>query len=67
MPVRNLVSWSTLLGGYADKAVALLEEMASMVGMAPSSVSLVCALSACSRAGDLKWGWQIFIVHASKV
>ncbi|XP_023526347.1 pentatricopeptide repeat-containing protein At4g14850 [Cucurbita pepo subsp. pepo] len=65
MPERNLVSWNALLGGYAhqgyaDKAVALLEEMASAEGIAPNYVSLVCALSACSRAGDLKTGIQIF-------
>ncbi|CAK9318640.1 unnamed protein product [Citrullus colocynthis] len=64
MPERNLVSWNALLGGYAhqghaDKAMALLKEMPA-AGMAPSYVSLVCALSACSRAGGLKMGMQIF-------
>ncbi|KAL4024896.1 hypothetical protein IC575_013269 [Cucumis melo] len=65
MPERNLVSWNALLGGYAhqghaNKAVALLEEMTSAAGIVPSYVSLICALSACSRAGDLKTGMKIF-------
>ncbi|KAL6970432.1 Pentatricopeptide repeat-containing protein [Sarracenia purpurea var. burkii] len=63
MSERNLVTWNALLGGYAhqghaDMALALFHEMT--FGMVPNYVTLVCVLSACSRAGEVEVGMEIF-------
>lgn len=66
MPERNLVCWNAMIGGYAhqglaDMALALFEEMASgRFDVMPNYVTLVCVLAACSRAGAVKMGMQIF-------
>ncbi|XP_031278205.1 pentatricopeptide repeat-containing protein At4g14850-like [Pistacia vera] len=66
MPERNLVCWNAMIGGYAhqglaDMALALFEEMVSeRFEVMPNYVSLVCVLAACSRAGAVKMGMQIF-------
>lgn len=66
MPERNLVCWNAMIGGYAhqghaDMAVALFEEMtSSRCEVMPNYVTLVCVLSACSRAGAVKKGMEIF-------
>ncbi|KAK3040575.1 hypothetical protein RJ639_029021 [Escallonia herrerae] len=67
MPERNLITWNALIGGYAhqghaDMALALFEEMTSKsVEVVPNYVTLVCVLSACSRAGVVKAGMEIFV------
>ena len=66
MPERNLVTWNAMIGGYAhqgdvDMALGLFEEMTlGNCGIAPSYVTLVSVLSACSRAGAVERGMQIF-------
>ncbi|MCI62279.1 pentatricopeptide repeat-containing protein, partial [Trifolium medium] len=66
MPERNLVTWNAMIGGYAhqgdvDMALRLFEEMTLRSrGIAPSYVTLVSVLSACSRAGVVERGMQIF-------
>lgn len=66
MPERNLVTWNALIGGYAhlgdvDMALTLFEEMTlGSFGIAPSYVTLVSVLSACSRAGAVERGLHIF-------
>ncbi|XP_004303188.1 PREDICTED: pentatricopeptide repeat-containing protein At4g14850 [Fragaria vesca subsp. vesca] len=66
MPSRNLISWNAMVGGYthqghANTALALFEEMSDRSHeLKPNYVTLVCVLSACSRAGDVQKGMQIF-------
>ncbi|XVF38242.1 hypothetical protein REPUB_Repub20aG0083200 [Reevesia pubescens] len=65
MPERNLVSWNSMIGGYAhqgraDMALALFQDMVSCGEVVPNYVTLVCVLSACSRAGAVKMGMEIF-------
>ncbi|KAL7251781.1 hypothetical protein ACSBR1_013604 [Camellia fascicularis] len=62
-PERNLVTWNALLGGYAhqghaDLALELFQEMTCEV--VPNYVTLVCILSTCGRAGEVKVGMEIF-------
>ncbi|CAL5209681.1 unnamed protein product [Lathyrus oleraceus] len=66
MPERNLVTWNAMIGGYAhqgdvDMALRLFKDMTlGGHGIAPSYVTLVSVLSACSRAGAVKRGMKIF-------
>ncbi|XP_008224305.1 PREDICTED: pentatricopeptide repeat-containing protein At4g14850 [Prunus mume] len=66
MPSRNLISWNAMVGGYAHQghanmALALFEEMTVRSHeVKPNYVTLVCVLSACSRAGAVETGMQIF-------
>ncbi|GAV81844.1 PPR domain-containing protein/PPR_2 domain-containing protein/DYW_deaminase domain-containing protein [Cephalotus follicularis] len=66
MPERNLVTWNAMIGGYAHQghagmAVALFKEMNyGSCGVVPNYVTLVCVLSACGRAGEVKLGMEIF-------
>lgn len=66
MPERNLVTWNSMIGSYAhlglvDPAVLLFKEMvSSRVGIVPNCATFVCLLSACSRAGKVKLGMEIF-------
>lgn len=66
MPERNLITWNAVMGGYAhqgyaDMALNLFEEMTSEShDVVPNYVTLVCVLTACSRAGTVKIGMDIF-------
>lgn len=66
MPSRNLISWNAMVGGYAHQghanmALVLFEEMTVRSHeVKPNYVTLVCVLSACSRAGAVETGMQIF-------
>ncbi|CBI26264.3 unnamed protein product, partial [Vitis vinifera] len=66
MPERNLVTWNAMIGGYAhqgqaDMAVTLFDEMTcGSHRVAPNYVTFVCVLSACSRAGSVNVGMEIF-------
>lgn len=63
---KNLVTWNAMIGGYAhqghvDMAVQLFEDLSyGTCGMRPNYVTLVCVLSACSRAGAVEIGLRIF-------
>ncbi|PIA44925.1 hypothetical protein AQUCO_01700478v1 [Aquilegia coerulea] len=66
MPVRNLITWNAMIGGYAhqghsDRALALFKEMTNGDSeVSPNYVTFVCVLSACSRAGSVEEGMEIF-------
>ncbi|PON34601.1 DYW domain containing protein [Parasponia andersonii] len=66
MTNRNSVTWNAMISGYAhqghaDMALALFEDMRSDNGeITPNYVTLVCLLSACSRAGAVQKGIDIF-------
>lgn len=66
MPERNLITWNAMIGGYAHQgqshmALTLYQDMAAgNHGVFPNYVTLVCVLSACSRAGAVKLGMEIF-------
>ncbi|RID62333.1 hypothetical protein BRARA_E01415 [Brassica rapa] len=66
MPEKNLVTMNSLIGGYAhqgqvDMALALFDQMAPRgSGPAPNYMTFVSVLSACSRAGDVENGMEIF-------
>ncbi|KAK3136185.1 hypothetical protein QOZ80_5BG0429400 [Eleusine coracana subsp. coracana] len=63
MRVRDVVSWTTLMSGYAAAgrprdALALLRGMASS-GVLPNAVTLSTATSACARLADAALGGQV--------
>ncbi|KAF7096907.1 hypothetical protein CFC21_098788 [Triticum aestivum] len=63
MPQRALVVWNMMIRCYVRSgrntdAVALAEEM-ERGGLTPDRVTLLTALTACSRAGDLSLGRRI--------
>ncbi|PHU25138.1 Pentatricopeptide repeat-containing protein [Capsicum chinense] len=66
MPERNLITWNAVMGGYAhqgcaDMALNLFEEMTSeRHDVMPNYVTFVCVLTACSRAGAIIIGMDIF-------
>ena len=66
MPSRNVITWNAMVGGYThqghvDMALSLFEEMnAGSHETKPNYVTFVCVLSACSRAGAVQKGIQIF-------
>ncbi|CAK9154412.1 unnamed protein product [Ilex paraguariensis] len=60
---RNVVSWTSLICGYArrDKqkeAVSLFLEMVEE-GIEPNSVTMVCVISACAKLRDLELGERV--------
>eukprot|EP01018_Ginkgo_biloba_P002730 Gb_33133 [translate_table: standard] len=64
MPVRDCVSWNTMIGGYAmhgcgKEALRLFERMEHS-GTKPDHVTLVCVLYACCHSGLVAEGWQYF-------
>ncbi|KAM6599562.1 hypothetical protein CsatA_019171 [Cannabis sativa] len=64
MPTRNVVSWTALIGGYAQngqdlQALALYERMLE-VNMKPDNVTLVGVLSACVHANLVEKGQEYF-------
>ncbi|KAH9318561.1 hypothetical protein KI387_020330 [Taxus chinensis] len=64
MPKRNVVTWSTMIGGYAMhglgmEAIKLFEEM-QICGTKPNHVTLLCVLMACCHAGLVEKGLQYF-------
>jgi len=64
MPERNVVSWTTMIGGYAmhgrvAEALELFELMRHF-GIRFNSVTLLCVLIACCHAGLVDKGQQYF-------
>ncbi|XP_010525331.1 PREDICTED: pentatricopeptide repeat-containing protein At5g50390, chloroplastic isoform X2 [Tarenaya hassleriana] len=64
MPYKNLISWNTLMFGYAHhgrgaKAVKLFEKMLTE-RVAPNHVTFLAVLSACANSGSFELGWDIF-------
>eukprot|EP01018_Ginkgo_biloba_P036306 Gb_38750 [translate_table: standard] len=64
MPQRNLVSWTTLITGYAQNGhgndvLQLFEEMVR-IGLKPDHITFIGVLSACSHAGLIDEGLLYF-------
>ncbi|KAK7819798.1 pentatricopeptide repeat-containing protein [Quercus suber] len=60
---RNVVSWTSLICGYArrdcpEDAVSLFYEMVE-TGITPNSVTMVCVISACAKLKDLELGEKV--------
>lgn len=66
MPERNLITWNALIGGYAHQghanmALDLFNDMTRKTNeVVPNYITFVCVLTACSRAGAVKTGMDIF-------
>jgi len=61
---RDVVSWTTMIGGYAmhgcgKEALKHFEQM-KRCGVIPDHITLVCVLSACSHAGLVDEGYHYF-------
>ncbi|KAH0992195.1 hypothetical protein GBA52_003678 [Prunus armeniaca] len=62
MPERNLVSWNTMIAGYAGhakEALTLFNQMKTM-GLKPDDITFVVVLSACSHGGLVSQGREHF-------
>ncbi|XP_028803849.1 pentatricopeptide repeat-containing protein At3g22690-like [Neltuma alba] len=60
---RNVVSWTSLINGYAGwglakEAVSLFFEMVE-AGVEPNSVTMACVISACAKLKDLGLGKRV--------
>ncbi|KZV48329.1 pentatricopeptide repeat-containing protein mitochondrial-like [Dorcoceras hygrometricum] len=60
MRERSIVSWSTMIGGYAihghiDDSISLFNEMIRL-GIKPNDITFMNIMSACSHAGYVKEG-----------
>ncbi|WVZ50888.1 hypothetical protein U9M48_002095 [Paspalum notatum var. saurae] len=65
MPKRNIVSWNAMIGGYAhigdaQSALAVFGDMIMGGETAPNYITLVNVLTACSRGGLTKEGYELF-------
>ena len=63
IPIRNVVSWSTLIAGYTDKgeghkALDCFEQM-QREGLSPNDVTFICVLKACGSLRHIDKGKQI--------
>lgn len=61
MPERSVVAWNCVIGGYAElglweKVKSLFRMMVTESHSVPSSVTLVRAITACARSGDVELG-----------
>ncbi|KAG7545576.1 Pentatricopeptide repeat [Arabidopsis suecica] len=64
MPKKNEVTWNTMISGYGlhghgQEALTIFSEMLNS-GIAPTPVTFLCVLYACSHAGLVKEGDEIF-------
>ena len=64
LPIRNVVSWSTVITGYAEQgqgheALNSFERMKSE-GICPDEVTCLCVLSACCHSGLLDEAQMLF-------
>ena len=65
LPVKDVVSWTSLIGGYADhgygeEALNFLEEM-KYTGILPNAATFVCSLKACGAIGSSSKGQEIHL------
>lgn len=64
MTEKNLVSWNSIIGGYARHGLAVraLEELESMINdsVRPDEVTFINVLSACGHGGLVEEGEMIF-------
>lgn len=71
MPKRDVVSWSSLIGGYAasgscEEAIELFQRMVTSGEAEPNEFTLVNVLSACSSTGKLAYGELIHTYITSR-
>ncbi|CAN0901494.1 Pentatricopeptide repeat-containing protein At2g13600 [Linum grandiflorum] len=64
MPTRNVVSWNSMIGGYAQngqdsEALALFDSML-LENLKPDNITFVSVLSACNHAGLVEEGKRYF-------
>lgn len=64
MPQRNVVSWTSMICGYARRgfakeAVDLFFDMMRSEDVRPNSVTMVCVISACAKLEDLEIGEKV--------
>ncbi|KAH7665856.1 TPR-like protein [Dioscorea alata] len=64
MPLRNVVSWTTLISMYSNsgfhhKALDLFRSMREKDGIAPNAFTYTVALNCCASTGDLDMGIRI--------
>lgn len=66
MPVRDLVSWNTVIAGQGingrgEEAIKYFFRMQEdEAGLRPDSITFISLLSACSHAGLVEEGWLYF-------
>ncbi|KAF7083855.1 hypothetical protein CFC21_087596 [Triticum aestivum] len=65
MPRRNLVTWNAMIGGHANigdaiNALAVFSDMIASGETAPNYITLVNVITACSRGGLTKEGYELF-------
>lgn len=70
LPVRNLVSWSSLIFGFTEhglgrEALNKFEQM-EMEGVCPDVVTLICGLRACGSIGAIDRGRKLHIMIAKE-
>ncbi|XP_042489048.1 putative pentatricopeptide repeat-containing protein At3g01580 [Macadamia integrifolia] len=70
MPRRDLMSWNTLIHGYAHhghgkKAFQLFDEMVESGSIKPNNATFVGILNACSHAGYVEEGFEYFKIMES--
>lgn len=67
---KNVVSWTTLISGFAlnGKPQEALEHFHRMLefGVKPNHVTFLAVLQACTHAGLLEKGWEIFNMMSDK-
>ncbi|KAL9244810.1 hypothetical protein vseg_018536 [Gypsophila vaccaria] len=64
MPMKNVYSWNSMISGYArhgdaDNALETFDQMKKF-GQPPNHVTFVGVLSACSHAGMVEKGFELF-------
>ncbi|EEF50695.1 pentatricopeptide repeat-containing protein, putative [Ricinus communis] len=65
MPVRNLVSWNSIISGFSENGFSkdcfdmLVEMMAGEEGLLPDIATLVTVLPVCAREVDVQMGIRI--------
>ncbi|KAK1270451.1 Pentatricopeptide repeat-containing protein [Acorus gramineus] len=64
MPHKDIASWNSMINGYAMHGMCerALEVFSRMVeeGVRPNSITFACVLNACSHAGKVDAGFEIF-------
>lgn len=72
MPKRDLVSWNSMIvgfaqGGYAENALDLFRRMEEE-NFRPNDVTLIGVLSACGKKGDLEFGrWVHLYIKRERI
>ncbi|KAH9611011.1 hypothetical protein KSS87_013242 [Heliosperma pusillum] len=65
MPEKNVFSWTSMIDGYGKngkpiEVIEMFTKMQEEAHVKPNYVTFLCAISACSHAGLVDKGWEIF-------